>query len=220
MHEMEKVLVMAERYSLEGPVRIAIAFTSGEGHTARLANHVALGAESVEGTAVDLLDVAELTDDIWRILGEADAIIFGAPTYMGGPAGAFKLFADASSGVWYRQEWKDKIAAGFTNSGHMSGDKLNTLVSFAILAAQHGMIWASYGAKGGWDTSQGSADDLNRLGSWLGVATQANKDQDADVVPPLSDLLTGEALGRRVADVTRQFVTGRGATAGLATAAD
>lgn len=217
---MEIFSIMAERHSPEGHIRIAIAFSSGQGHTARLAEHVAAGARAVDGTDVELLDVAELTDETWRILGEADAIIFGAPTYMGGPAGAFKLFADASSGVWSRQEWKDKIAAGFTNSGHMAGDKLNTLVSFAILAAQHGMIWASYGAKGGWDTSQGSADDLNRLGSWLGVATQANKDQDADVVPPLSDLLTGEALGRRVAEVTRQFVTGRRATAGLATAAD
>jgi multimeric flavodoxin WrbA len=191
------------------PITVAVAYVSGQGHTARLAEHVAAGARAVDGTGVHLLDLAEMSDASWETLAASDAIIFGAPTYMGGPAGAFKVFADASAGVWYHQQWKDKVAAGFTNSGHMAGDKLNTLVYFAILAAQHGMHWVSYGAKGGWDTSEGSADDLNRLGSWLGVATQANKDQPADLVPPPSDLLTGEALGRRVAEVTRQWWLGR-----------
>jgi len=200
---------MSSRFNLDDTVRIAVTYVSGAGHTARLAEHVAAGARAVDKTEVGLLNVAELSDELWETLARADAIIFGAPTYMGGPAGSFKVFADASSGVWYAQGWKDKIAAGFTNSGHMAGDKLNTLVYFAVLAAQHGMIWASYGAKGGWDTSHGSAEDLNRLGSWLGVATQANKDQDASIAPPMSDLLTGEALGRRVALVARQWVRGR-----------
>src|SRR5262249_35454706 len=140
----------------------------------------------------------------------ADAIVFGAPTYMGGPSGVFKAFADASSGVWFDEGWKDKVAAGFTNSGHMQGDKLNTLVYFALLAAQHGMHWVNLGMKGGWDTSAGSADDLNRLGGWLGAMAQSNKDQDAEVAPPASDLRTAEALGRRVALVARQLVLGRG----------
>jgi hypothetical protein len=83
------------------------------------------------------------------------------------------------------------------------------------------MNWISYGAKGGWDTSQASIDDLNRLGSWLGVSAQANKDQPADVVPPLSDLRTAEQLGRHVAGAARQWVAGRQVMAGeLAIAAD
>src|SRR4029077_994413 len=32
---------------------------------------------------------------------EADAIIFGTPTYMGGPSAQFKVFSDASSDVWF-----------------------------------------------------------------------------------------------------------------------
>ena len=204
---------MSVQIDIGRPVRIAVACASGAGHTARLAEHVAAGARAVDNSEVHLVNVAEMDDTAWETLAHADAIIFGAPTYMGGPAGSFKLFADRSSGVWYEQGWKDKIAAGFTNSGHMAGDKLNTLVYFAVLAAQHGMIWASDGAKGGWDTSRGSAEDLNRLGSWLGVATQANKDEDARIAPPPSDLLTGEAIGRRVAHVTRQWALGRAALA-------
>jgi len=201
--------IIVEKLDIGNPVRIAVAYTSGSGHTARVAEHVALGAELVAGTEAVLVDVGSLNDAVWETLAGADAIVFGAPTYMGGPAGAFKLFADASAQIWFAQGWKDKLAAGFTNSGHMSGDKLNTLVYFAVLAAQHGMNWVSYGAKGGWDTSEGSAEDLNRIGSWLGVATQANKDRAAEIAPPPSDLRTAAELGRRVAIATRQWVLGR-----------
>jgi multimeric flavodoxin WrbA len=55
----------------------------------------------------------------------AEAIIFGAPTDTGGPSAQFKAFEDASSHAVMTQGhgWKDKIAAGFTNSGSRSGDK-------------------------------------------------------------------------------------------------
>ena len=78
-------------------------------------------------------------------LKAADAIIFGCPTYMGSPSWQFKRFADASSRPWYVQEWKDKIAAGFTNSAGMNGDKFNTLVDLFTLAMQHSMIWVGTG---------------------------------------------------------------------------
>ena len=189
-------------------VRVAIAYHSGYGHTAKQAAAVAAGARSVPDTEVALIDVHQITDQQWRLLDAADAIIFGAPTYMGGPSGIFKSFADATAGLWAEDRWKDKLAAGFTNSGHMHGDKLNTLIYFALFAAQHGMHWVNLGIKGGWDRSTGSADDLNRLGSWLGAMAQSNKDEGADVAPPLSDLHTAEVLGRRVAIVARQFVRG------------
>ena len=199
-----------EQIDLGQTVRIAVAYTSGSGHTARVAEHVVLGAESVAGTEVMLIDVGNLNDGVWDTLGQADAIIFGAPTYMGGPAAAFKVFADASSSrVWFGQGWKDKLAAGFTNSTHMSGDKLNTLVYFSIFAGQHGMNWISYGAKGGWFTTDGSAEDVNRLGSFIGVMTQSNYDQSPELAPPPSDLRTAEDLGRRVANAARQWVLGR-----------
>jgi multimeric flavodoxin WrbA len=176
---------------------------------------VAAGARSVPNTEVALIDVQQITDAGWQTLDEAGAIIFGAPTYMGGPPGVFKSFADATAGLWAEDRWKDKVAAGFTNSGHMHGDKLNTLIYFALLAAQHGMHWVNLGMKGGWDRSTGSAEDLNRLGSWLGAMAQSNKDEGADVAPPASDLRTAEALGRRVAAVTWQWVAGRAAAAAV-----
>ena len=57
--------------------------------------------------------------------------IFGAPTYMGSPSAQFKAFAEATSKVRADNlRWKDKIAAGFTNSQAINGDKLNSLMAF------------------------------------------------------------------------------------------
>lgn len=198
--------------SMSAPtIRVAVAYHSGFGHTAHQAAAVAAGAGSIPDTSVDLLSVDALSDDLWDALTASDAIVFGAPTYMGGPSGVFKAFADATSGIWAEDRWKDKLAAGFTNSGHMHGDKLNTLVYFALFAAQHSMHWVNLGLKGGWDTSRGSHEDINRLGSWLGAMAQSNKDQGPDIVPPESDLRTAEALGRRVAIVAHEIANGRAA---------
>jgi hypothetical protein len=83
------------------------------------------------------------------------------------------------------------------------------LIALAILAAQHGMHWVSLGLYPGWNTSKGSAEDLNRLGSFLGSMAQSDGDADPETAPPASDLETAAALGRRVAEITRQFVQGR-----------
>ena len=61
-------------------------------------------------------------------LDGCDGIIFGTPTYMGGPAAQFKAFADALGGHWYGRTWQCKVAGGFTTSGGLSGDKQGTLM--------------------------------------------------------------------------------------------
>jgi len=144
----------------------------------------------------------------WDELQQSDAIIFGAPTYMGSASAEFKAFMDATSKPFFEGAWKDKIAAGFTNSASRAGDKLETLIQFAILAAQHGMHWVNLGLPPGNNSSKGSEEDLNRLGFFLGAGAQSNADQGPEVSPPQSDLLTAEHLGERVAKVTMQFARG------------
>jgi NAD(P)H dehydrogenase (quinone) len=190
--------------------RVAVAYHSGYGKTESLARAVARGAGSVEGTTVDLLDVTELDEAGWAALDAADAIIFGSPTYFGSISADMKRFFEATVDRWADgPRWKDKIAAGFTNSKTMAGDKLNTIFDLTVFAAQHGMIWVGLDLYPGWHTKDGSASDLNRLGSWLGVMSQANSDETADVVPPASDLATGEHLGRRVAEIAIVVARGR-----------
>jgi multimeric flavodoxin WrbA len=188
---------------------LAVVYHSGYGHTARQARAVADGAAGVSGTVSRLVPVEEI-DRHWDTLARADAIVFGTPTYMGGVSAPFKTFMDASSKVWARQGWKDKLAAGFTNSASQSGDKLNTLVQLAVFAAQHGMHWVNLGPPPGNNSSQGSLEDLNRLGSYLGAMAQSNHDAGPEVAPRDSDLRTAAHLGRRVAELAQRLALDHG----------
>ncbi|MFJ1971597.1 flavodoxin family protein [Streptomyces sp. NPDC087903] len=188
---------------------VSIAYHSGHGHTAVLAEAVRAGAADA-GAEAHLIDVAGITDEQWAALDGSDAIVFGSPTYMGTASGAFHVFAEASSKRWFGQDWKDKLAAGFTNSGSKSGDKLHTLQFFQILAGQHGMHWVNLGLHPGWNNSAGSENDLNRLGVFAGAAAQSNVDEGPEAVHK-ADLATAEHLGRRVAETARVFLQGRAA---------
>ena len=119
---------------------IAIDYASGRGHTRKLAEEIAatLGAE---GCAARLIDVEVMFKKDWDALMEADVILFGAPTYMGSAAAAFKQFMDETGDIWARQEWVDKLAGGFTVATFPGGDKLSTLMQLTVFAAQHGMVW-------------------------------------------------------------------------------
>lgn len=192
------------------PITVAIAYHSGYGHTARQAEAVAAGVASVPGARADLRNVATLDEQLWEALAEADAIVFGSPTYMGGHSAVFQAFAEASGKVWAELGWRDKLAAGFTNSAGVNGDKLNTLTSMVLLAAQHGMHWVTLGLPPGWIyTSTGSADDLNRLGGFVGAMAQSPSDLGPELAPPLADLRTAEHLGRRVAQTATELAHGR-----------
>jgi NAD(P)H dehydrogenase (quinone) len=177
---------------------ISIIYFSGSGHTAKLAEAVNKGAASVEGVQANLIaihgdDIIKgryQNEEVMRALDASDTIIFGSPTYMGGPAAQFMAFADASISRWSQQQWRDKLAAGFTTSGALSGDKFSTLQYFHTLAMQHGMVWIGLGEL------PGQANGVNRLGSWGGAMAQA-LENDGEIVP--EDELTGEVLGRRVA---------------------
>ncbi|MFG2992094.1 flavodoxin family protein [Streptomyces sp. NPDC048257] len=193
---------------------VSIAYHSGYGHTAVVAEAVRSGAVDA-GATVHLIKVDEIDDAQWELLDASDAIVFGSPTYMGTASGAFHVFAEASSKRWFADAWQDKVAAGFTNSASKSGDKLHTLQFFQILAAQHGMSWINLGLKPGWNSSTASENDLNRLGFFAGAAAQSNSDEGADAVHK-ADIATAEHLGRRVAEQTRIVVAGRAALAAAA----
>jgi NAD(P)H dehydrogenase (quinone) len=189
---------------------IAIAYHSGFGHTAVLADAVAAGAREA-GASVSVIAVDRMTDTDWDILDGADGIVFGCATYMGNVSAGFQAFAEKTGRRCVNGTWRDKVAAGFTNSGAKSGDKVNTLVSLAIFAAQHHMHWVSLGLGAGWNSAGGSENDLNRLGFWLGAGAQTDVDANPDQVHP-SDVRTSHHLGYRVALVTRQLNIGKSAS--------
>ncbi|BAN24378.1 flavodoxin family protein [Caballeronia insecticola] len=183
---------------------IVIVYHSGYGHTKKVAEAVLAGATDA-GASVKLIAVSELDDDAWGALEAADAIVFGAPTYMGGPSADFKKFADASSKPWFGQKWKDKLAGGFTNSAHMNGDKFLTISYFVTLAMQHGMIWVGTGIMPS-NTKAATRNDLNFVGGFTGLLTQSPADASPDEAPPPGDLETAKVYGARIAEVTARWI--------------
>ncbi|CAG4924569.1 flavodoxin family protein [Paraburkholderia gardini] len=183
--------------------KIVIVYHSGYGHTKKVAEAVLAGTLDA-GADAKLVAVGELDEAAWAELDAADGIIFGAPTYMGGASADFKKFADASSKPWLTQSWKDKIAAGFTNSATMNGDKFSTIQYFISLAMQHGMIWAGMGIMPS-NTKAATRNDLNYVGGYAGLLTQSPADASAEEAPPQGDLDTAKAFGARVAAVTARW---------------
>jgi multimeric flavodoxin WrbA len=180
--------------------KVVVVYHSGYGHTQRMAQSVAQGADA-ELLAIDA--DGNLPEGGWETLDAADAIIFGSPTYMGSVSWQFKKFADASSKPWFAQKWKDKVAAGFTNSAGMNGDKLQTLNTLFTLAMQHGMIWVSQGLMPS-NTTGAQRNDVNYLVSYSGAIAQSPSDAGAaDMLP--GDLETARLFGERVASVAAKF---------------
>nr|WP_198911852.1 flavodoxin family protein [Prosthecochloris ethylica] len=192
-------------------VECAVLSYSGYGHTRRLADAVQRGCDDVDGVMcrnVVISSDGELSAAEWELLDRSAAIVFGSPTYMGGPAWQFKKVAEASSRLWYEQRWKDKLAAGFTNSASMNGDKQVTLQYFFTFAMQHSMIWAGTALMPA-STSQARRNDVNFLGSFSGLMSQSPSDASIQEAPPAGDLESGVLFGRRIGACALQWHRGR-----------
>lgn len=194
--------------------KLFVVYHSGFGHTKRQAEAVYRGAAGVDGMNAEILTTDQAAERIDE-LDNADAIIFGCPTYMGNMSAEMKKFLETAVSKWFTQSWKDKIAGAFTNSSSFSGDKLNTLFGLVVNAMQHGMIYVGTGMfpSANQPDAMNSVDGPgpeahNRVGAWIGPMS-ASFQVDPPDAPPKGDLETAEAYGKRVAEVTLQFVRGR-----------
>lgn len=182
--------------------QIGVIYFSKTGCTRRLASAVMEGCWSVREVSVTEIEIEEDDFEGGRFCNEAkleqadfcDALIFGAPTYMGNMAAQLKAYFDASSERWQVQAWRDKLAGGFTVGTQLNGDQSSTLQSFATFASQHGMIWVnlSFGEK--------PPEGMNAQGSWLGVTAVDRDNQLTE-----GDLRTAFYLGARVTRLTQRL---------------
>jgi multimeric flavodoxin WrbA len=179
-----------------------VVFHSGYGHTKRVAEAVAEGAQA---SLLQIDTDGNVSDQAWADIEAARYIILGSPTYMGGPSWQFKKFADASSKPWFTDLWKDKVFGGFTNSASINGDKLATLQYFTLLAAQHRGIWVGMGMKSS-NTKASRRDDINRMGSFLGPMAQTPADATPEEMSS-GDLDTARIYGTRVAAIADRLFT-------------
>jgi NAD(P)H dehydrogenase (quinone) len=179
---------------------IAIVYHSGYGHTQRQAQAVAEGSG---GRLIAIDADGNLPDAAWEQLQAADAIVFGSPTYMGGPSWQFKKFADASSKAWFTQAWKNKLFAGFTNSASTTGDKASTMAYFTTLAMQHGGLWVGTGMMPA-NSKAATRNDVNWIGAASGAFATTPSDAGVNEMLP-GDLETARQFGLRVAEVAAKW---------------
>lgn len=186
--------------------KIAIVYYSGYGHTAKQAQAVQQGAASAGGhvTMMQIDQDGNLPDNAFDILVEQDAIIYGSPTYMGGPTWQFKKFADASSKLWFTQALKNKVAAAFTTSATVNGDKCSTIQYMFTLSQQHGQIWVGLGLMPS-NTKENGPDDVNWTGGFAGAMAISPSNASAEEAPRKGDLKTAELLGARVVDIAAKL---------------
>ena len=180
--------------------KVAVVYFSGYGHTKRVAELVAEGAQAEQ---IEINENGDITEGDWAILNAADAIIFGAPTYMGSVPWQFKKFADATSKAWFTRAWQDKVFGGFTVSASLNGDKQVTLINLQTLASQHGGIWVSLGLMPS-NTLNASRNDVNNLGGSVGLLVQAPSDAGAEAIPD-GDIDTAKRYGARVTEVAMRL---------------
>lgn len=183
---------------MNNTAKIAIIYHSTYGHTQLVAECLQQQLLREELWA-QVFTTREATAQLDQ-LHTFDAFIFGTPTYMGTVSAEFKLFMEATGKFWYKQLWRGKLAAGFTNSSTVNGDKLNTLQQLVIFAAQHSMLWVPCGVMPKFENNVQQASP-NGLASYLGLMTLSNNATSHAEAP--SGLDTAELFAKHFAEVVR-----------------
>ena len=179
--------------------KIAIIYDHDRCYTKTISSYIEKGInsqniQSVSYTIDFILNKKSLLDKV-------NGIIFGAPTHFGNVSTNMKKFMDSTTSIWRDKKWKNKIAAAFTHSGALNGDKMSCLMSMFIFAQQHGMIWTGIDVNSNEKIYKYNVE-LNRLGSWIGLMVESIK---KDAVVNVSDIKTAEYFGERVAKVSKSF---------------
>ena len=198
--------------------KVAIIYYSQTGTTYELAKAVEEGARQA-GAETRLLKVKETApDEVWqgnenwkkhqdetdRIkeatnddLEWADAVVFGTPTRYGLPSAQLKNFIDQTGSLWAKGALVNKIGSSFTTTATAHGGQEQTILAINTAFYHWGMIIV---APGYVEASQFQA------GNPYGASFTSN---NAQLDPDEVALTAGRLQGRRVAEVTAQFLKGK-----------
>ncbi len=202
------------------PAKIQIVFYSMYGHIYRMAEEEAAGAREVPGCAVELYQVPELVpaDALEKSgaaaarrafahvplitpdrLGEADAVIFGAPTRFGNMCAQMRNFLDQTGGLWLKGGLVGKVGSVFTSTGTQHGGQETTLTSFHSTLLHHGMIVV------GVPYAEQRLLNMEEItgGTPYGASTLAGPDGARQ--PSANELAIARFQGRHVATIARKL---------------
>lgn len=185
----------ANSSNLDDALKIAIIYHSNYGHTRKVAHAIEQGARDYAQNKVEVRAL-DIDDMDWDFADAAQMMVFGSAVYMGSITAEFKTFMDSTSKRWFHRKWHGKWAAGFANSGGLSGDKLSVLQQICLFSMQHGMNWAGFPVM----PTGHSESDINRLSSFLGLMTQSG-DAPPEITPGEGDINTAKLFGEHLAQI-------------------
>jgi len=186
---------------------VLVLYYSRHGATAKLADQVCAGVDSVRGiharlrtvppvSAVCEATAPELPADGPLYAEEDDlrdcaGLVIGSPTRFGNMAAPLKYFLDGTSALWMSGALVDRPAAAFTSTASLHGGQEATLLSMMLPLLHHGMLFCGlpYSEAGLLRTSGGGTP--YGASHWAGA--QGQRAPDAD------ELELARSLGRRVA---------------------
>ncbi len=135
---------------------ILILYYSRHGATARMAQLLAQGVESVPGCSARIRTVPAVSADCEASSPdipkdgppycEADdlrachGLAYGSPTRFGNMAAAMKYFWDSTSTLWLDGALAGKPGSVFTSTGSLHGGQESTLLSMMLPLLHHGML--------------------------------------------------------------------------------
>lgn len=204
--------------------KVLVLYYSAYGHIETMAQAIAEGARSVDGTEVHVKRVPELVPETvakanhFKIdqsapiatpaeLADYDAIIFGTPTRFGMMASQMKNFLDQTGGLWAQGKLIGKVGGVFTSTATQHGGQEGTLLSFHTVMLHHGMLIAGlpYSFQG-----QTSNEEITG-GTPYGASTIANGDGSRQ--PSSNELEGARFQGRHIAEIAVAQKLGRAAMA-------
>lgn len=182
---------------------IAIAYFSASGTVRAAITAISQAIAETDRGPVMLVAVDQMTDMEWSTLERADMIVFASPTYMGGPAAAFKAFMDQTgNAIWLNRKWHNKLAAGLTSGVNLGGDKLATLQALNVFAMQHGMIWVGQSDLGA--PVLPDRPGINDTATFLGLTLTST--ESGDLSP--GDAASARLFGARLAEAEKRWMVG------------
>ncbi|MEX2515542.1 MAG: NAD(P)H:quinone oxidoreductase [Gammaproteobacteria bacterium] len=135
---------------------ILVLYYSRFGNTAKMAQQIARGVESVNGvnarirTVPAVSTVCEAREDsipadgppyaTTQDLAACAGLALGSPTRFGNMAAALKYFLDGTGDLWASGALIGKPACVFTSTASLHGGQETTLVSMALPLIHHGML--------------------------------------------------------------------------------
>ncbi|HVC37030.1 MAG TPA: NAD(P)H:quinone oxidoreductase [Gammaproteobacteria bacterium] len=137
-------------------MEILVLYYSRYGATAKMAQQVCRGVESMQGmrarlrTVPAVSTVCEAVEDSIPESGppyathddlkECAGLILGSPTRFGNMAAPLKYFFDGTGSLWLSGSLAGKTAGVFTSTSSLHGGQESTLLSMMLPLLHHGML--------------------------------------------------------------------------------